>query len=101
MEKKESIPNRRMEEGMYYPVRSELPWLEVSSTSMSYEVYKRLHGVRKMKKARGLLQNKVLADHIIRWWARPDLNRRPSPCEGDVITPRPQARAPVYYSWGI
>jgi hypothetical protein len=27
-----------------------------------------------------------------RWWARPDLNRRPSPCEGDVITPRPRAR---------
>ncbi len=27
-----------------------------------------------------------------RWWARPELNRRSSPCEGDVITPRPRAR---------
>ena len=26
-----------------------------------------------------------------RWWARPELNRRSSPCEGDVITPRPRA----------
>ena len=25
-------------------------------------------------------------------WARPDSNRRPSPCEGDVITTRPRAR---------
>ena len=24
-------------------------------------------------------------------WARPELNRRSSPCEGDVITPRPRA----------
>ena len=22
-------------------------------------------------------------------WAQPDLNRRPPPCKGDVITPRP------------
>src|SRR5437899_1860813 len=29
-----------------------------------------------------------------RWrgWARPDSNRRPSPCQGDVITARPRAR---------
>ena len=27
----------------------------------------------------------------IRWWARSELNRRSSPCEGDVITPRPRA----------
>src|SRR5439155_18133522 len=25
-------------------------------------------------------------------WARPDSNRRPSPCQGDVITARPRAR---------
>ena len=25
------------------------------------------------------------------WWARADLNRRSSPCQGDVITPRPRA----------
>jgi hypothetical protein len=25
------------------------------------------------------------------WWARPDLNWRSSPCQGDVITPRPRA----------
>ena len=27
------------------------------------------------------------------WWARPDLNWRSSPCQGDVITPRPRALA--------
>lgn len=26
------------------------------------------------------------------WWARPELNWRSSPCQGDVITPRPRAR---------
>src|SRR2546427_11954644 len=25
-------------------------------------------------------------------WARPDSNRRPSPCQGDVITARPRAQ---------
>ena len=25
-------------------------------------------------------------------WARPELNWRSSPCQGDVITPRPRAR---------
>ncbi len=25
------------------------------------------------------------------WWARPELNWRSSPCQGDVITPRPRA----------
>ena len=26
------------------------------------------------------------------WWARRELNSRSSPCQGDVITPRPRAR---------
>ena len=26
------------------------------------------------------------------WWARQELNLRSSPCQGDVITPRPRAR---------
>lgn len=25
------------------------------------------------------------------WWARRELNSRSSPCQGDVITPRPRA----------
>ena len=28
----------------------------------------------------------------VRWWTRPGLNRRPSPCKGDVITTRPRVR---------
>ena len=31
------------------------------------------------------------AGFAIREWARPDLNWRSSPCQGDVITPRPRA----------
>ena len=30
-------------------------------------------------------------EHAKWWWARPDLNWRSSPCQGDVITPRPRA----------
>ena len=30
-------------------------------------------------------------EHSKWWWARPDLNWRSSPCQGDVITPRPRA----------
>ena len=32
-------------------------------------------------------------EHSKWWWARPDLNWRSSPCQGDVITPRPRALA--------
>ena len=32
-------------------------------------------------------------EHAKWWWARPDLNWRSSPCQGDVITPRPRALA--------
>ena len=34
---------------------------------------------------------RAFAEHCIHWWARPDLNWRSSPCQGDVITPRPRA----------
>ena len=45
------------------------------------------------------MENKRLRNNFLRnkWWARPDLNWRPSPCQGDVITPRPRARWTVDY----
>lgn len=36
-----------------------------------------------------------LSEHFCRtveWWARPESNRRPPPCKGGVITPKPRAR---------
>ena len=35
-----------------------------------------------------LIQTKLSENH---WWARRELNSRSSPCQGDVITPRPRA----------
>ena len=43
-------------------------------------------------------------EHSKWWWARPDLNWRSSPCQGDVITPRPRALVPSrepYCRWMI
>ena len=34
-------------------------------------------------------------------WARPDLNWRSSPCQGDVITPRPRALQTVRKQFAI
>ena len=35
--------------------------------------------------------NRAFSRHWVNEWARPDLNWRSSPCQGDVITPRPRA----------
>ena len=35
--------------------------------------------------------NTAFAESLALEWARPDLNWRSSPCQGDVITPRPRA----------
>ena len=33
----------------------------------------------------------ILVQLLIKRWARAELNRRSSPCQGDVIAPRPRA----------
>ena len=36
---------------------------------------------------------------IHKWWARPELNWRSLPCQGNVITPRPRALGNLSNNW--